>query len=56
MDFQYQAANAQGQVLTGNISATTERDAIRQLQQQNLTPISLEVVGAAREASSRANK
>ncbi len=47
MDFHYQAANAQGQVLAGNISAATERDAMRQLQQQNLTPISLEAVGPA---------
>ncbi len=41
MDFQYQAANAQGQVLSGQISATDERQAMRLLQQQNLTPISV---------------
>ena len=41
MDFQYQAANSQGQVLTGQISATDERQAMRLLQQQNLTPISI---------------
>ena len=56
MDFHYQAANAQGHVLAGNISATTEREAIRQLQQQNLTPISLAAVGAAPKASSRTAK
>ena len=56
MDFHYQAANAQGHVLVGNISATTEREAIRQLQQQNLTPISLAAVGAAPKASSRTAK
>jgi len=41
MDFQYQAANAQGQVLTGQISAVDEREAMRLLQQQNLVPISI---------------
>jgi len=41
MDFQYQAANTQGQVLTGQISAADEREAMRLLQQQNLTPISI---------------
>jgi len=41
MDFQYQVANAQGQVLTGQISAADNREAMRMLQQQNLTPISI---------------
>ena len=41
MDFQYQVANAQGQVLTGQISAHSEREAMRLLQQQNLVPISI---------------
>jgi len=41
MDFQYQAANAQGQVLTGQISAVDDREAMRLLQQQNLMPISI---------------
>ncbi len=41
MDFQYQAVNAQGQVLSGQISAADDREAMRQLQQQNLTPISI---------------
>jgi len=41
MEFQYQAANTQGQVLTGQISAVDEREAMRLLQQQNLTPISI---------------
>ncbi len=41
MDFQYQAANAQGQVLTGQISAADDREAMRLLQQQNLVPISI---------------
>lgn len=41
MDFQYQAANAQGQVLSGQISAADEREAMRLLQQQNLTPIAI---------------
>lgn len=41
MEFQYQAANSQGQVLSGQISAADERQAMRLLQQQNLTPISI---------------
>jgi len=41
MDFQYQAANIQGQVLTGQISAADDREAMRLLQQQNLMPISI---------------
>ncbi|MDP2830342.1 MAG: type II secretion system F family protein [Sulfuricellaceae bacterium] len=41
MDFQYQAANTQGQVLTGQISAVDDREAMRLLQQQNLMPISI---------------
>lgn len=41
MDFHYQAANSQGQVLSGQISAADEREAMRALQQQNLTPISI---------------
>ena len=41
MDFNYQAANAQGQVLSGHITATDERAAMRLLQQQNLTPIDI---------------
>lgn len=41
MEFQYQAANTQGQVLSGQISADDEREVMRLLQQQNLTPISI---------------
>lgn len=41
MDFQYQAADTQGQVLKGQISAVDEREAMRFLQQQNLMPISI---------------
>ncbi|MDD2914406.1 MAG: type II secretion system F family protein [Gallionella sp.] len=41
MDFQYQAANAEGHVLTGQISAANDREAMRLLQQQNLVPISI---------------
>lgn len=41
MEFQYEVANAQGQVLSGQISAVDEREAMRLLQQQNLVPISV---------------
>lgn len=61
MDFQYQAANAQGQVLSGQISAADEREAMRQLQLQNLTPISIDAAiktastnsGAVQKASTQ---
>lgn len=41
MNFEYQAANAQGQLLNGQIDAVDEREAMRLLQQQNLIPISI---------------
>jgi len=41
MEFQYLAANTQGQTLSGQISAADKREAIRLLQQQNLMPISI---------------
>jgi len=56
MDFQYQAANAQGQVLSGQISAADDREALRQLQQQNLTPISLVSAAAKPDAAQASSK
>lgn len=60
MEFQYQVANAQGQVLTGQISATDEREAMRLLQQQNLVPISIttnapttSIAGSTKKASNQ---
>ena len=47
MDFHYQAANGQGEVLTGQLTATNERDALRSLQQQNLKPIHIEAINAS---------
>ena len=41
MDFEYQAANLQGQVIAGKVTAPDERQALRLLQQQNLAPISI---------------
>lgn len=54
MEFEYQAANTQGQILSGQISAADEREAMRLLQQQNLTPVSL--ASAARQASQQADR
>ncbi len=56
MDFQYQAANAQGQVLSGQISATDERQAMRLLQQQNLTPISVTSITTKSTAGQASSK
>lgn len=53
MDFQYQAVNAQGQALSGQISAADNREALRILQQQNLTPISITALQPAIESASR---
>ncbi len=47
MEYHYEAANAQGEVLSGVVNAANEREAMRQLQQQNLQPIQLK----AQEAS-----
>ncbi len=55
MDFEYQAANTQGQVLTGQISAIDDRAAMRLLQQQNLAPISI-VATTARPADGQASR
>lgn len=46
MEFKYEAVNADGQTVTGFISADTEREALTQLKQQVLTPIGLAQEGA----------
>jgi general secretion pathway protein F len=56
MEFQYQVANAQGQVLHGQISALDERDAQRLLQQQNLTPISITTTAPTPATASNSKK
>ncbi|MCX7240232.1 MAG: hypothetical protein NTU86_07330 [Burkholderiales bacterium] len=53
MEFHYQAANSQGQVLSGQISAASEREAMRALQQQNLTPISIDAPADAATVGGR---
>lgn len=56
MDFQYQAANTQGQILSGQISAADEREAMRMLQQQNLMPISIISAAAMPNDGQASNK
>ena len=41
MDFQYHAINAQGQPVSGQISAGGEKEAARLLRQQDLTPLEI---------------
>lgn len=58
MDFLYEVANAQGQLLTGQITASDEREAMRLLQQQSLTPIAITsttavTVGSNKKASNQ---
>ncbi len=45
MDFQYTAVNSQGQTVSGQIEAASEREAIRLLQQKELTPLAVTVAG-----------
>lgn len=45
MDFQYQAVNAQGQAVSGQISAAGEREAARLLLQKDLTPVEITPAG-----------
>ena len=54
MDFQYQAVNAQGQPVTGQISAAGEREATRLLQQMDLTPVEIMATGRVATETNRA--
>lgn len=51
MDFRYQAVNPQGQDVSGEIGAASEREAARLLRQQDLTPVSLTPVQALRSGT-----
>ena len=46
MEFEYSAAGTAGQVVQGSISATSEEEALRLLQQQGLVPMTLAALGA----------
>ncbi|MDA8384100.1 MAG: type II secretion system F family protein, partial [Betaproteobacteria bacterium] len=46
MEFRYRAVNAQGQASAGQIGAASEREAVRLLQHQDLTPIEIAPLGA----------
>ena len=41
MEFEYQAANSQGQMLTGQLGAADKHEALRRLREQNLIPVSI---------------
>ena len=47
--FKYQAFDAQGKVLTGQLSADTEREAVRILKGKNLTPVKIQETKEAAE-------
>jgi general secretion pathway protein F len=53
VDFQYQAVNAQGQAVSGQISASGEREATRLLGQMDLTPIEITPAGRMAAAPQR---
>jgi general secretion pathway protein F len=46
MEFRYEAANADGQLLRGRLDADSEQALIRLLREQHLTPVSIEPVAA----------
>ena len=54
MDFQYQAVNPQGQTVSGQIDAASEREAARLLRQQELTPLSIGPLGATAQGHANA--
>ncbi|MDO8890545.1 MAG: type II secretion system F family protein [Sulfurimicrobium sp.] len=45
MEFQYRAVNAQGHSVSGQIGATSEREAMRLLRQKELTPLEVAPAG-----------
>ena len=53
MDFEYSAASTAGQVVRGNISASSEVEALSMLQQQGLVPMALVVTGGPAIGSRR---
>ena len=47
--FKYQAYDAQGKMFTGQLSANTEREAVRILKGKNLTPVKIQETKEAAE-------
>ncbi len=56
MDFQYVAVNAQGQTISGQISAEGEREAARQLRERDLTPVEIRAGGGSQASASGRGK
>lgn len=54
MEFEYQAATPQGQILFGQLDAVDQQDALRKLRQQNLIPVA--VSETAHEVSARSSR
>ncbi len=51
--FKYQAFDAEGRVRNGQLSADTEREAVRILQGRNLTPVNIQETRAASQSGRR---
>lgn len=51
--FKYQAYDAEGRVRNGQLSADTEREAVRILQGRNLTPVNIQETRAASQSGRR---
>jgi general secretion pathway protein F len=56
MEYQYKALNAQGQPISGQISADGQREAMRLLTSQDLVPLELAEIGPQRQATSSTRK
>ena len=50
--YQYQACDAGGNILTGHLSAESEREAVAQLQSRKLTPLRIKATSAQTQAAS----
>ena len=50
--YQYQACDLQGNILTGNLSAESEREAVAQLQARKLVPVRIRAAGRQLQSSS----
>ena len=50
--YQYQACDLQGNILTGNLSAESEREAVAQLQARKLVPVRIRATGRQLQSSS----
>jgi len=56
VQFSYRAIQSQGQTIQGHISASSSREAIRLLQSQGMTVLTLQVDGTGKDGSNRSRR